>query len=257
MEKTVGLTEYEKVRSARIAEIKVRLQELGVQNIGKSLTSLVESSKSNKRKDKGNTPSNKGRDVEYVPTFDGESEEGDDPSDGEILRKVTRLGSRQQVRCIPPRLMRKFSTISKRGLGINNDDGADKTRLMAQTKLLINERRAQERQNAEVSLRQTNKGSKMTMDDLIIQKKLQLEKEVDTNNNLQQLSCLLTDKQNRSTTLERQALGDQYHPQDVHNEELIFDKDDFLSDSEGESSFGYGDKRLNNFVVQEAELENE
>ncbi|KAJ0448078.1 hypothetical protein HanHA89_Chr17g0712671 [Helianthus annuus] len=61
---------YEKSRMSRIQENQKKLQALGVKNIAKSLTSLAESDKTKKKKNKSMDTSKKDIDVEYMPGSD-------------------------------------------------------------------------------------------------------------------------------------------------------------------------------------------
>ncbi|KAK9698047.1 hypothetical protein RND81_08G078800 [Saponaria officinalis] len=110
------LTEYERLRNARIEHNKKILQEFGVHDIANSLASVVQNKKSNKRKEKAIAHITNETDREYVPDFGGESDEENETYILEGFKKVKQSGGNQNVRFIPPRTMNKYSNFSRQGL---------------------------------------------------------------------------------------------------------------------------------------------
>lgn len=86
------MNDYERSRMLRVQENQGKLREFGVKNIAKSLTSLVESKKSKKRKEKSTVSNDK--DLEYIPEF-RDDDEGDYPLEVSksvgASKKVTKL----------------------------------------------------------------------------------------------------------------------------------------------------------------------
>ncbi|KAI3739938.1 hypothetical protein L2E82_30352 [Cichorium intybus] len=74
------MNDYEKNRLLRVQENQARLRDLGVKSIANSLTTLVESRKTNKKKVKQTYIG--ARDVNYIPDLD-------DDSDGEYREVAT------------------------------------------------------------------------------------------------------------------------------------------------------------------------
>ncbi|KAJ0826980.1 hypothetical protein HanRHA438_Chr17g0820481 [Helianthus annuus] len=79
---------YEKSRMSRIQENQKKLQALGVKNIAKSLTSLAESDKTKKKKNKSMDTSKKDIDVEYMPGSDIDVEQDYQEAATKISKRV-------------------------------------------------------------------------------------------------------------------------------------------------------------------------
>ena len=87
---TNTLTPYEKIRLQRVQECKERMLEYGIQDISKSLTSLVESNKNNKRKSKTKILDNR-KDGDYVPDLESSDEaEQEEETTNLACNKVTK-----------------------------------------------------------------------------------------------------------------------------------------------------------------------
>lgn len=83
------MNNYERSKMLRVQENKERLRELGVKSIAKSLTNLVESPKTKKRKERPTVINE--QDVEYTPDLGGDSEE----EDQEDIARSVRLPQKQ------------------------------------------------------------------------------------------------------------------------------------------------------------------
>ncbi|KAJ0599736.1 putative transposase, Ptta/En/Spm, plant, transposase, Tnp1/En/Spm [Helianthus annuus] len=133
---------YERSRMSRIQENQKKLQALGVKNIAKSLTSLAESDKTKKKKNKSMDTSKKDIDVEYMPGSDIDVEQDYQEAATKISKKsLKRYTNLAQKRFIAPTVscvltsseshMQKGqvidtsgrSTVAKRKLSaVDNDD---------------------------------------------------------------------------------------------------------------------------------------
>ncbi|KAK9061396.1 hypothetical protein SSX86_018577 [Deinandra increscens subsp. villosa] len=109
------LNNYEKSRRLRIQENQKKLQALGVTNIAKSVTSLVESCKAKKRKKKPMVTNEK--DVEYMPDFDNEGEQDYEEEDATRVR-VSKKQPRPQY--IAPMSIKRCANLAKQRVIASN-----------------------------------------------------------------------------------------------------------------------------------------
>ncbi|KAI3752843.1 hypothetical protein L2E82_24881 [Cichorium intybus] len=92
------MNDYEKNRLLRVQVNQARLRDLGVKSIAKSLTSLVESQKTKKKKAKLTYTS--ARDVDYIPDLD-------DESDGDYREVATSVEVSKKV--VAPMVSNKYA----------------------------------------------------------------------------------------------------------------------------------------------------
>ncbi|KAF5813509.1 hypothetical protein HanXRQr2_Chr03g0099301 [Helianthus annuus] len=99
---------YERSRMSRIQENQKKLQALGVKNIAKSLTSLAESDKTKKKKNKSMDTSKKDIDVEYMPGSDIDVEQDYQEAATKISKK------KQRPIYIAPQSLKRYTNLAQK-----------------------------------------------------------------------------------------------------------------------------------------------
>ncbi|KAH9609797.1 hypothetical protein KSS87_016180 [Heliosperma pusillum] len=139
-------------------------------------------------------------DKDCIPPSNGESGDEYDPLNFEVVRKVTRSGGRAQVRCIPPRSLKKNSTFASKRLGLNDQDLSSRLRQRSQHQIHINEH--QENGNRD-GLETISNDKNMSMADFILHKKQQQKGKEVANNYVNSSPHFGPDTHNESSSCRR------------------------------------------------------
>ncbi|KAK9075540.1 hypothetical protein SSX86_003865 [Deinandra increscens subsp. villosa] len=103
------LNDYETSRMLRIQENQGKLQQFGLKNIAKSLTSLVESQSLKKRKGKPKVTDEK--DEEYIPDFGTDNEENCEEETSKSVKVHKKVHPTQYI---APMSMNKYANLARR-----------------------------------------------------------------------------------------------------------------------------------------------
>ncbi|KAL2942494.1 ATP synthase subunit b' [Bienertia sinuspersici] len=113
------LNPYERSRMQRVQECKARLLNSGIVDIKKSLTSLVDSQKNEKRKKNLKVADN--GDADYGPNLDSSGDEDEEeeedrvttPTRNKVIKKMVTRGMLQSMKYVPPATLKRYVNLTK------------------------------------------------------------------------------------------------------------------------------------------------
>ncbi|KAL2934683.1 hypothetical protein RDABS01_017802 [Bienertia sinuspersici] len=113
------LNPYERSIMQRVQECKARLLNSGIVDIKKSLTSLVDSQKNEKRKKNLKVADN--GDADYGPNLDSSGDEDEEeeedrvttPTRNKVIKKMVTRGMLQSMKYVPPATLKRYVNLTK------------------------------------------------------------------------------------------------------------------------------------------------
>ncbi|KAL2904533.1 putative carboxylesterase 1 [Bienertia sinuspersici] len=113
------LNPYERSRMQRVQECKARLLNSGIVDIKKSLTSLVDSQKNEKRKKNLKVADN--GDADYGPNLDSSGDEDEEeeedrvttPTRNKVIKKMVTRGMLQSMKYVSPATLKRYVNLTK------------------------------------------------------------------------------------------------------------------------------------------------